>query len=252
MESHSSGIMNRFFVDPAQVGDNTIMIDGDDVKHITKVLRLKAGDKIEVSDTLEWEYLCEIVSVSPDVVGARILDKQKFAREPEVDITLYQGVPKGSKMEEVVEKSTELGVRDITPVFMIRSVVRENTRYNKKIMRYNMIARAAAKQCRRGLIPVVHEALHSDDIMALIPEYDLVLLPYENEKEVTLKDAIRNMPRKPRSIAIIIGPEGGFSDDEARRLIFAGAVSVSLGKTIMRTETAGPAAIAMCMYELEM
>lgn len=244
--------MRRFFVDPAAVGSQYITIDGEDVKHIKRVLRLKPGDQIEISDSDQWEYRCEISSISNDTVDARILDKQTFAREPKINLALFQGVPKGNKMEQIVQKSTELGVRDITPVFMERSIVADHGKYNRKILRYNAIAREAAKQCRRGVVPVVHEALHSDDILNVMSEYDLVLLPYENEKDVSLKQALRSLNEKPGSVALIIGPEGGFSEDEARRLIFGGALSVSLGKTIMRTETAGPAAIAMCYYEIEM
>lgn len=244
--------MSRFFVDPAAVGENTILIDGEDVRHITKVLRLKEGDRIEVSDSGEWEYSCEIVSMSSSMIGAKIIDKQRFAREPEIKVTLFQGVPKGSKMEQVVQKCTELGVNEIVPVFMTRSVVTDNGKYGRKIIRYNSIAMEAAKQCRRGIVPLVQEAIYSEDVPPLLDDYDLVLFPYENENELTIKGALHDLKEKPKSIAVIIGPEGGFSEEEAGRFTFSGAVSVSLGKTILRTETAGPAAVAMCMYELEL
>lgn len=244
--------MHRFFVDASQVGGSSILIDGDDVKHIRKVLRLGKGDRIEVSDSTSWEYLCEIERVDEDAVEAVILDKQRFAREPELDITLYQGVPKGDRMDQIVQKCTELGVRTIVPVFMLRSVVKESGKYTKKIIRYNAIAREAAKQCRRGVIPEVSEAIHSDDFPALADNYDLILFPYENEEEMTIKKCLRRLEKKPKKIAVIVGPEGGFSDEEASHIIFSGGISVSLGKTILRTETAGPVAAAMCMYELEM
>lgn len=244
--------MNRFFVDPAAVGDNTILIDGEDVKHIKKVLRLHEGDQIEISDSAEWEYTCEIVSMSDEIVGARIIDKQSFTREPGIKVTLFQGVPKGTKMEQIVQKCTELGVSEIVPVFMIRSVVTDNGKYGKKIIRFNTIAAQAAKQCRRGTVPEVQEAVHSDDVPLMLDDFDLVLFPYENEREVTIKDVLQGLDEKPKSIAVIIGPEGGFSEEEAAQFTFSGAVSVSLGKTILRTETAGPAAVAMCMYELEL
>ena len=244
--------MSRFFVDPSAVGENSIVIEGDDVKHISKVLRMRIGETIEISDSVEWEYLGEIIRIDPDQVEAKIVDKQRFAREPKTRITLYQGVPKGDKMDQIIRKCTELGVSRFYPVFMARSIVKDNGRYGKKIMRYNAIAAEAAKQCRRGLIPLVCDAIRTEDILKYMQLHDLVLFPYEEEKIITIKQAIRQQDQKPRNPAIIIGPEGGFSKAEAESLIKAGAVSVSLGKTILRTETAGPAAAAMCMYELEL
>lgn len=244
--------MHRFFVDASQVLEKVVLIEGDDVKHIRKVLRLRIGDEIEVSDSTAWEYRCRILSMDEHLVEATIIDKQRFAREPQLEITLYQGVAKGDRMDQVIQKCTELGVHRIVPVFMMRSVVVDNGKYNRKIIRYNAIAREAAKQCRRGVIPEVTEAIHSDDIPALAGEFDLMLFPYENEEEVTIKQCLQNLPEKPKKIAIAIGPEGGFSKEEASHIVFAGGVSVSLGKTILRTETAGPTAAAMCMYQLEM
>ncbi|MGI6737669.1 MAG: RsmE family RNA methyltransferase [Anaerovoracaceae bacterium] len=244
--------MRKFFADPSAVGERTILLEGEDARHISKVLRLQKGDKIEISDMQEWEYICEITTISRNSVGARILDKQGFSREPETRITLFQGVPKGQKLEEVVRRSTELGVAEIVPVFMIRSVVRDNGTYGRKIIRANAVAAEASKQCRRDRIPIVSEAVHSDDLPPLLEDFDLVLFPYENEREVTIRDVLHNLDRKPKKVAILIGPEGGFSDEEARHFTFSGAISVSLGRTILRTETAGPAAIAMCLYELEL
>ena len=192
------------------------------------------------------------VSVEEDAVEAVIEDKQRFAREPSLEITLYQGVPKGDRMEQVVQKCTELGVVQIVPVFMMRSVVADNGKYGKKIIRYNTIAREAAKQCRRGIVPVVTEPIYPDDFSTLADTYDLILFPYENEEKRTIKQCLRGLKEKPKRIAIIVGPEGGFSDEEAGHILFSGGISVSLGKTILRTETAGPVAAAMCMYELEM
>ncbi|MDD5987670.1 MAG: RsmE family RNA methyltransferase [Eubacteriales bacterium] len=244
--------MHRFFVDASQVVGKSILIDGEDVRHIRKVLRLRPGDVIEVSDSSSWEYRCRIVSVEEDAVEAVIEDKQRFAREPSLEITLYQGVPKGDRMEQVVQKCTELGVVQIVPVFMMRSVVADNGKYGKKIIRYNTIAREAAKQCRRGIVPVVTEPIYPDDFSTLADTYDLILFPYENEEKRTIKQCLRGLKEKPKRIAIIVGPEGGFSDEEAGHILFSGGISVSLGKTILRTETAGPVAAAMCMYELEM
>lgn len=246
-------IMARFFVDAAGVQDNTISIRSkEDIKHIAKVLRLKEGDKLEISDSSEWEYEVEIEFIDTEVIETVILDKQKFAREPEVQVTLFQGIPKQSKMETIVQKCVELGVYSIVPVFMDRTVVVDKGKFDKKIERWQKVSAEAVKQCRRGIIPEVCPAVKSKELPAILQDYDLILFPYENETGRTIKDSLRSLEQKPASVAVIIGPEGGFSDKEAEELKSAGADCVSLGKTILRTETAGLAALSMIMYELEL
>lgn len=245
--------MARFFVDASDVQDNTISIRSkEDIKHIAKVLRLKEGDKLEISDSSQWEYEVEIEFIDSEVIETVILDKQKFAREPEVQVTLFQGIPKQSKMETIVQKCVELGVYSIVPVFMDRTVVVDKGKFDKKIERWQKVSSEAVKQCRRGIIPEVCPAVKSKELPAILQEYDLILFPYENETGRTIKDSLRSLEQKPASVAVIIGPEGGFSDKEAEELKAAGADCVSLGKTILRTETAGLAALSMIMYELEL
>lgn len=245
--------MSRFFVDAADVGENSIFIHSkEDIKHMVKVLRLREGDKIEISDSAQWEYQAEIRAMEADFVEARILDKQKFAREPELRVTLFQGIPKQSKMETIIQKCVELGAFSLVPVFMERTVVVDKGNFEKKQQRWQRIAAESVKQCRRGIIPEIKEAMKLPDMIKTLSEFDLVLLPYENETGRTIKDSLRSQMRRPKDIALIIGPEGGFSDQEAETLKQAGADQVSLGKTILRTETAGPAALAMVMYELEL
>lgn len=244
--------MSRFFVAPECVGADSIVIDSrDDIHHMTKVLRLSEGDKIDVSDSVRWEYLCEIKEINSTAVVLRILDKQGFSTEPDIKVTLFQGIPKGSKFETIVQKTVELGIDAIQPVFMARTVVVDKGNYSKKVTRLNKIAAEAVKQCKRGVIPQVEDAIRFKEMLALLNDYDMVLFPYENEKCTTIKDVLRNC-QDVRNIAVIIGPEGGFSDDEAEQVVSAGGLSVSLGKTTLRTETAGMAALAMIMYELEM
>ncbi len=246
-------VMARFFVDSADVSEKSISIRSkEDIKHITKVLRLKEGDKLEISDSTEWEYEVEIDFIDSEVVETLILDKQKFAREPEIKVTLFQGIPKQSKMETIVQKCVELGVYSIVPVFMDRTVVVDKGKFDKKIERWQKISAEAVKQCKRGIVPEVCDAIKSKDLPDAMNEYDLILFPYENETGRTIKDALRGLENKPESVAIIIGPEGGFSDKEAETLKAANADCVSLGKTILRTETAGLAALSMVMYELEL
>ena len=247
--------MSRFFVDPAAVQGRYIIIDDrNELHHMRRVLRLAPGDELDISDKTSFEYRTRIESLSEDEARLLILDKQKFAREPRLKITLYQGIPKGSKMDEIIQRSVELGVLTIAPVFMERTVVVDRGNFGKKLVRWQKISAEAVKQCRRGLVPQVSEP---QDFAALLDElsnYDLVVFPYENEENYTLKDLLRQEAtgRAIKTVAVLIGPEGGFSEKEAQMLADRGIAGVSLGRTILRTETAGPAAIAMIMYELEM
>ncbi|NLT47588.1 MAG: 16S rRNA (uracil(1498)-N(3))-methyltransferase [Clostridiales bacterium] len=245
--------MSRFFVNQGSVkADHIEITDKEDIKHICKVLRLCVGDKLEVSDASEFEYETEILSADHEMVTVRILDKQRFSREPEIKVTLFQGVPKHGKMETIIQKAVELGVYSIVPVFTKRTVVTEKQGFEKKLDRWNKISAEAVKQCKRGIVPEIERSVSFSQMLDRLAEYDLVLFPYENENESTIKDALRGLAEPVRHIALIIGPEGGFSDEEANEVTALKGRSVSLGKTILRTETAGPAALAMIMYELEM
>lgn len=263
--------MSRFFVGPENIGLNTIVIDNkDDLHHMRRVLRLGEGDEVDVSDSVEWEYRARIVSLEDDEAQLEILDKQAFAGEPSVQVTLFQGIPKQGKMETIIQKCVELGVYEIVPVFMDRTVVKDKGNFGKKIDRWNKVSQEAVKQCRRGIIPQVREAVSMKEVLRdsdhsgrpdLFEDFDLVLFPYENEKGTTIKDALLTAANPMyqeitgnalERVAVIIGPEGGFSDAEAKAIVAGGGESVSLGKTILRTETAGMAALAMIMYELEL
>lgn len=247
--------MSRFFAKPSDIEGKYIYLrDKSDLHHMKKVLRLSIGDEIDVSDGEVWEYRTRLEEMDNEEAVLLILDKQKFAREPKLEITLYQGIPKASKMESIIQKSVELGVYAIVPVFMERTVIVDKGNFSKKLHRWQKISDEAVKQCKRGVIPEVREPLAFLQMVKELPEYDLVLFPYENEDNVTIKDCLRALreEEKPKSVAIIIGPEGGFSKGEAESLDEANTKRVSLGKTILRTETAGPTAIAMTMYELEL
>ena len=247
--------MSRFFVDPAAVQGRYIIIDDrNELHHMRRVLRLAPGDELDISDKTSFEYRTRIESLSEDEARLLILDKQKFAREPRLKITLYQGIPKGSKMDEIIQRSVELGVLTIAPVFMERTVVVDRGNFGKKLVRWQKISAEAVKQCRRGLVPQVSEPQDFTALLDELSNYDLVVFPYENEENYTLKDLLRQEAagRAIKTVAVLIGPEGGFSGKEAQMLADRGIAGVSLGRTILRTETAGPAAIAMIMYELEM
>ena len=274
--------MIKFFVEEEAVASSRIYLeDAQDIKHLTRVLRAKCGDAITVCDGTGWEYETEIEEIEDGCVTLRIVDRQKDATEPLTRVTLFQGVPKAAKMETVIQKTVELGVDCIVPVFTSRTVVVEKGNFSKKMTRWQKIADEAVKQCKRGKIPQVEPQLDFDEMCEKLEDYDLILCPYENETGRTLKDCLReacgsfskdesneknpcerrdvsgasfadNIP--PRKIALIIGPEGGFADEEIAKLraLPTPAQIVSLGKIILRTETAGMAALAMIMYEYEL
>ena len=267
--------MSKFFVDPSAVSGAHIYLENrDDLHHLRKVLRARPGMELDISDGDCWEYKTCLEELTEDCATLKILDKQKFATEPATRVTLYQGVPKASKMETVIQKTVEMGVDTIVPVFMERTFVVEKGNFGKKLERWNKIAAEAVKQCKRGLIPRVTESYDVDKMLAELPNYDLIICPYENEDGLTIKDFLRTATQSsvapppaavqpglestgrtgPQAlrVALIIGPEGGFSEGEIEKLKAAGAATVTLGKTILRTETAGLAALAMIMYELEL
>lgn len=245
--------MSKFFTNANNVGESSLRItDRQDIDHIVKVLRLREGDKIEVSDCVKWEYQTEILNIDRDCIEALILDKQKFANEPVTKVTLFQGIPKQGKMEFIIQKAVELGVYEIVPVFTDRTVVADNGKFSKKIERWQKISDEAVKQCKRGIIPEVCGDINFKQMLQLLSGFDLVLFPYENEDNRTIKDALKQEGKKPETVAVIIGPEGGFSDREAELLKDLNAECVTLGKTTLRTETAGMATLSMIMYELEL
>lgn len=253
--------MRRFFVPPENVGEKYITIDDkNDLHHMERVLRLSAGDRLDISDSQVWEHRTEIVSIDEDCAKVLILDKQKFSSEPDIKITLFQGIPKQGKMELIVQKAVELGVSSIIPVFTDRTVVSDKGNFSKKIQRWQKISDEAVKQCRRGIIPQISQAVKMTEVIDSFGDFDLVLFPYENEDGVTIKDVLRQQNGSSdnakelnvESIAVIIGPEGGFSREEAERITGSGGKSVSLGKTILRTETASLAALSMIIYEMEL
>jgi 16S rRNA (uracil1498-N3)-methyltransferase len=176
--------MNRFFVKNSNIHDGEIIIDDvEDVHHITKVLRMKEGDFCEISDCAEWEYGVRLTSIEKDKVRTEILGKQKFASEPKLKITLFQGVPKQGKMEVIIQKSVELGVYSIVPVFTARTVVSSDKSFAKKIIRWQKVAGEAVKQCRRGIIPKIEIDVSFSEMVEIIKagKFDTVLFPYENE-----------------------------------------------------------------------
>lgn len=237
--------MHRFFVEPGQISEQQIVISGEDFKHITKVLRLGKDDLIEVCDGNGSDY--QIVLEVPDDQSITGLIKQRYPSQgerPDMKITLFQGLPKGTKMEVIIQKSVELGVAEIVPFSSIRAISQIKEKKDKKIERWQRIAYEAAKQSKRGIIPLVKDLHTLKGVLEEAPAYDLLLLAYEDENKQSLKDVLVHFEEENRSakslrIGVIIGPEGGFDPREVVQCQAAGVVSVSLGKRILRTETAG-------------
>lgn len=216
--------MPKFFVNQEQVKEEKIKIIGNDVNHIKNVLREKVGDKLTICNTCNRkDYVCEILKIDEEYIECEIKEELENNVESNIKVTIMQGLPKADKMELIIQKSVELGVYDITPVEMKRCVVKLNEKdKQKKIQRWQKIAEVAAKQCGRNIIPNINSVINIKNICNSIEEYDIVLIAYENEKEVTIKQELKKIKEKYNKeeikIAVIIGPEGGITPDEVTLL----------------------------------
>ena len=241
-------LLARFFVETEQISENAINIFGDDVKHISKVLRLRVSEIITVCDKQGNDYECSIEEISSDKVIAKILSFRKNSAESEIKITLFQGMPKSDKMDLIIQKCIELGVSKIIPVITKRAVSRPSDG-DKKIIRWQKIAAEAAKQCGRGIIPEIGKMISFADAMKIGASDDaLSIMPYECENEGKLKDALKACNKK--KVYVFIGPEGGFEESEVALAKKNGIKTVTLGPRIMRTETAPLAVCSVIMYEI--
>ncbi len=241
--------MPKFFVNSENINDHTITLEGENAKHIGSVLRAKIGDIITVCDGDGRDYECEITEITKKAVTAKITDIFTNDNEPNIKLTLYQSLPKADKMELVIQKCIEIGVDRIVPVKTEHTVVKLDGKEDKKIQRWNKIAEAAAKQCGRGKIPVVDRVMTFKDAISEAVSLDGAIIPYEKEKENSLKTFAKGF--KGKSIGIFIGPEGGFSNEEIDFALSKGVKPVTLGKRILRTETAGLVTSVILLYELE-
>lgn len=243
--------MSRFFVNSTDIFDDSIIISGEDVKHIKRVLRLGVGDNITIADGQGIEYKVEIVTLEEAVVKTRIIEIVKNHTEPPVEIILYQGLPKSDKMDYVIQKGVELGLKRIVPVITERTVVKLNGKKDeqKKCDRWNRISMEAAKQSNRGVIPPVELPIDFLKAIKATKDFDFSLIPYEKERGNGLKDVILNK-NDAKKISVFIGPEGGFTEKEIELAVENGIHPVTLGPRILRTETAGIAVLSILMYEL--
>ena len=230
----------------------TLHITDEDVNHIRNVLRMRPGEQIEAVDEDRTVYLCRISEILPDEILADVLETEEADTELQSEITLYMGLPKGDKMELIIQKAVELGVSRIVPVSMKRSIVKLDAKKAKaRIARWQAIAQAAAKQSKRSIIPEVGEILTWSGALEEAKALDVLLLPYENALDIRYtKDVIREI-RPGQSVGVFIGPEGGFDRREVETAEETGAKLLTLGKRILRTETAAISMLSILMYELE-
>lgn len=243
--------MDRFFID-FRVENKALITDKDEIKHISKVLRLRENDKVEVFSDEEREFIAEIISISKDEIELKILDEVKKRRELDCKITIYQGIPKGQKMELIVQKATELGVHRIVPCDFKRCVSSISEKEDKKISRWQKIAQEASKQSKRLRVPTIENVMDVSDIITDMSNNEINILFYEAETQNSLKHYIRSFgDRKIDSVGIIIGSEGGLEEDECEAFTSVGAKIVTLGDRILRTETAALYGAAIIAYEFE-
>lgn len=245
-------VMHHFFVKGNQIEEKRITLIGDDAKHLWKALRGKVGERILISGDDGLEYTCEISQIGDEKVEAEILWKEAADRELPVKIHLFQGLPKGDKMEWVIQKAVELGAYEIIPVATKRSVVKLDEKKGlHKRERWQAIAESAAKQSKRAAVPEVKGPVSFGEAVQMAKELDMILFPYELAEGMEYTRDILNQVKNKRSVGIFIGPEGGFDENEVNAAKQEGACPITLGKRILRTETAGLYLLSVLGYLLE-
>lgn len=245
--------MYRFYVSADQLAEKEVFISGGDVNHIKNVLRLEVGDWIVACDGNGTDYVSRIQSICSDEVVASIEKVQPTGTELPVRITLFQGMPKKDKLELIIQKAVELGACEIVPVMTKRTVVKlsEEKKINKRLERWQSIAYAAAKQCDRGIIPTVHKPVSYKEALAMADQLDYNVIPYELQTGMEEARKIVDQACKQRSLGIFIGPEGGFEPEEVERAMTRNIHPMTLGKRILRTETAGMALLSILMFQMQ-
>lgn len=244
--------MYRFFVEEHQIEPTRIRITGSDVNHIRNVLRMKPGEEILVSAQGKLEYRCRIEELGEEEVTAVILYAMESDLELPADIYLFQGLPKGDKMEFIIQKAVELGVHEVIPVASRRCVVKlDEKKARNKTARWQGISESAAKQSKRMIVPEVHSVMNFAEALQYAKKLDLILVPYELAKGIGHTRELFASIRPGQSVGIFIGPEGGFEEEEIRQAVDAGAMPITLGRRILRTETAGMTVLSILMYLME-
>ena len=244
--------MYRFYVSKEQITDDKVYIDGTDVNHIKNVLRLEKGDWIIACDKEGMDYVSRISDISSERVVLNIEKVQDSDTELPCKIVLFQGLPKKDKMEFIIQKAVELGVSKIVPVAMKRCVVKlDDKKADKKAKRWQTIAEAAAKQSGRGIIPEVTNPVSIKEAFDIACGLEYNMIPYELQDGIEKSREIVKEGCTKKSVVIFIGPEGGFEKDEVEEAVSRGIKPISLGKRILRTETAGIAVVSIMMFEMQ-
>lgn len=245
--------MHRFFVEEPAMGENSITITGGDVNHIKNVLRMSVGDKIcVINGQNNKEYYCEITAVGNDAVDTRICEIRESDQELGNEVVLFQGLPKSDKMELIIQKAVELGVHTIVPVSTDRTVVKlDAKKETNKRKRWMSISESAAKQSGRLRIPEVTPVVSYREALEMAKKMDVRLIPYELAEGMEKTRELMSSIQPGQSVAVFIGPEGGFESSEIEKAMEIGAWPITLGKRILRTETAGLVTLAMLVYNLE-
>lgn len=243
--------MYNFFIKNENLINDSVKIEGNDFNHVKNVLRMKEGDTFLVSVD-NRNYLCKLKEFFIDYLTADVIEKDYIDTSLDIEIYLFQGLPKSDKLELIIQKAVELGVYKIVPVQMERSIAKvESNKIKAKTERFNAIAQSAAKQCKRSFIPEVKEPLSLKNALDMAKDLDLFLIPYENEQGIKSTTEALAKIKKGFKIGVLIGPEGGFSDSEIEQAKKVGE-TISLGKRILRTETASITAMSMLMLYAEM
>ena len=242
--------MHKFFIEEGNIENDIAVITGDDVKHIYKVLRLKEDDIVYVNNCKGKEFKGKLIDVNKKGVKVELIEELSINNESNVEVYLYQGAPKAAKMDLISQKCTELGIKEIIPVITKR--VEPGTEKSlAKTDRWNRIALEACKQSKRSVIPEIREAIDFKDMLEELKDKDLVIVAYENKENFGLRSLFSKINKEEvKSVAIVVGPEGGFEESEIEVLEKNRAHIVTLGKRILRTETAGFTAVGIVMYEL--
>lgn len=245
--------MYQFFVEPGQIHDKTVRIQGSDVNHIKNVLRMKVGEELSVSNGVDGkEYRCGIVSMDEECIVCELRFVKEDGVELPAQVYLFQGLPKADKMELIIQKAVELGVFAIVPVSAKRCVVKlDDKKAKSKIARWQGIAEAAAKQSKRRIVPEVMDVMSFKTAMNYIKDFEVKLIPYELAEDMSKTKEIMDHLQPGQRVAIFIGPEGGFEESEVQLAIENGVEPITLGKRILRTETAGFTVLSWIMYQLE-
>lgn len=245
--------MYQFFVEPSQINDKTVIIEGKDVNHIKNVLRMKVGEEVSVSNGVDGnEYRCEIQELGEETVVLKLMFVKQDGVELPSKVYLFQGLPKADKMELIIQKAVELGVHEIIPVATKRAVVKlDDKKAKSKIARWQSISEAAAKQSKRAIVPMIHDVMTFKEAVKYASGMERKCIPYELAEGMDKTKEWINSIKENERIAVFIGPEGGFDESEIEVALQNEILPITLGKRILRTETAGFTVLSWIMYYLE-